>query len=329
MVLNKLYQASFRKVSIFLTFFLLFLGVNSHSQFYDAPTPAEYLSNTKHFYIPGNIFVTGITPEKNRVPSHLKEFGFYHSGWDEDDIPEVARFSTFVDIWYFDKDLMAIARKHGLKIWVALAPIFFKDFGKSKQEDYLDRWEKARQELLPFKDIIYAFDPLDEPFQRSLLPDKDLKNYLEEIGELIRRDFPKAKLAITFTHNTVSQARFQLIVPENYNLFGVDHYVGVNFQDEIVEKLMHKTQHMDAKYYLIPRGFKTTNRDYGILSEAQLISRARQAYNFAISNSKVEVMFPFHWKGFAENSKEYIGAESMPNLLQQYERIGRAISRNR
>ncbi|WP_226643935.1 hypothetical protein [Microbulbifer variabilis] len=273
--------------------------------------------------------MTGIVPQKNYVPSHLKEFGFYHSGWEEDDIPEVAKFSTFVDVWYFDKALMETARRHGLKIWVALAPIFFKDFGKNKQEDYREHWEKAKQELIPFKDIIYAFDPLDEPFQRSLLPDKELKAYLEEIGELIRQDFPSAKLAITFTHNTVNQARFQLIVPENFNLFGVDYYYEVDFQDKIVKKLMRKTQHMDAKYYLIPRGFKTTNKDYGVLSETELLLRARQAYNFAVSNSKVEVIFPFHWKGFVENSKNYVGVENIPLLRSEYEKIGRAISRDR
>ncbi|WP_444910874.1 hypothetical protein [Microbulbifer sp. TRSA005] len=329
MVFSKLYQASFRKISIFLTFFLLFLGVNSHSQFYGGPTPAEYLSNTKPLYIPGNIFVTGIVPQRNRVPSHLKEFGVYHSGWDKDDIPEVAKFSTFVDVWCFDKDLMEIARKHGLKIWVALAPIFFKDFGKNKHENYRERWEKSRKDLLLFKDIIYAFDPLDEPFQRSQLPDKELKNYLEEIGELVRKDFPNAKLAITFTHNTVSQARFQLIVPENYNLFGVDHYFGVDFQDEIVEKLMFKTQHMNAKYYLIPRAFKTTNNFYPLISQNELIIRARQAYNFAIANQKVEVLFPFHWKEISVAEGDYMGIEFMPALRREYEKIGRAISKNR
>ncbi|WP_444920553.1 hypothetical protein ACJJID_17400 [Microbulbifer sp. CnH-101-G] len=325
----RLYQASFQKLAAFLMCLMLSWAMDSHSQFYTYHTPAEYLRETKPIMIPGNIFVTGIVPKKNHVPSHLKEFGFYHSGWDEDDIPEVAKFSTFVDVWCFDIDLMEVARRHGLKIWVALAPIFFKDFGKNKQEDYRERWERARHQLLPFKDIIYAFDPLDEPFQRSSLPDKELKLYFEEIGALIKKDFPTAKLAITFTHNTVSQARFQLIVPENFNLFGVDYYYGVDFQNKIVEKLMHKTQHMDAKYYLIPRGFKTTNSGYETLSVTELLLRARQAYNFAVSHSKVEVVFPFHWKGFVEHTETYIGIENIPVLRNEYEKIGRAISRDR
>ncbi|WP_299583959.1 hypothetical protein [uncultured Microbulbifer sp.] len=321
-------QRPLRSFTFFLALPFLFWQVNGYCQPH-IYTLAERLVETKPLVIPGNIFVSGISPSPNRVPSHLKEFGFYHSGWDEDDIPEVADFSTFVDVWHFDKDLMEIARKHGLKIWVALAPIFFKDEGKNKQEDYLDRWYKARESLLPFKDIIYAFDPLDEPFQRSLLPDRELKSYLEEISDLLIKDFPSAKRAITFTSYTVNRARFQLVVPENYNLFGVDHYVGVSFQNEIVERLINKTQHLDAKYYLIPRAFKTTNSYYGFLLHSELVMRARQAYDFAISNPKVEVIFPFQWRDFLGGGEDYIGVGSIPELRREYKKIGSAITKDR
>ncbi|GAB2892484.1 hypothetical protein GCM10027180_23280 [Microbulbifer echini] len=225
---------------------------------------------------------------------------------------------------------MEIAEKLGVKIWVSLGSVFFEGDGKkSKREDYKERWQRAKRGLLPYKNIIYAFDPLDEPFHKSLLPDNELKAYLEEIGSFLKLDFPKAKRAITFTSYTVERPRFQLVIPENFNLFGVDHYVGVDFQGEIVNRLIMKTEHMNAKYYLIPRAFKTTSHNYRYLQQAELVLRARQAYNFAIANSKIELIYPFQWKSFFWDSEHYYGVDSFPELRREYEKIGRSISKDR
>ncbi|WP_444934529.1 hypothetical protein [Microbulbifer sp. JTAC008] len=294
------------------------------------PTVAEKLKPHKPLLIHGNIASVAYLDPGNVVPEHLVEFGFYHSGWTIDEIPEVAKFSTFVDVYNSDVHIMEAARRHGLKLWVQVAPIFFDGSNKLKRmDDYYERWQRAKKKLEPYEDIILAFDPLDEPFYRSSMSDLDLKLFLEEISELIKQDFPSVKGAITFTNKTVNKSNFKKIIPKNYDLFGVDYYVGINFQYKIVKELMNKTSHIDVKYYLIPRAFKTSNIGFGTIEEEKLIDRARQAYNFAIANPKVVAIFPFVWESFIGKGDYYLGADHLERVRKEYQKIGVAISNSR
>ncbi|AWF83269.1 hypothetical protein BTJ40_21990 [Microbulbifer sp. A4B17] len=294
------------------------------------PTTAENLEPPKALLIHGSITSVTYVDPGNTVPEHLVEFGFFHSGWTIDEIAEVSQFTTFVDVYYNEIDIMRAARSHGLKVWVQLAPIFFDGYPTyRKRADYLERWEIAKKRLEPFSDIIMAFDPLDEPFHRSKLSNLTLKLYLEEIAQLVKESFPKAKRAITFMNETVRKSKFKKIIPKKYNLFAVNYYVGDNFQQQLVEKLMIKTSHLDVNYYLIPRAFKTSNRGFGSISESQLISQARQAYDFARANPKIIAIYPFVWESIFGNGDYYLGVDNLDRVQEEYRKIGHAISKSR
>ncbi|WP_444892420.1 hypothetical protein ACJJIE_16855 [Microbulbifer sp. TRSA001] len=294
------------------------------------PTTAENLKSPRALLIHGSITSPIYVDPENNVPEHLVEFGFFHSGWTVDEIAEVSQFTTFVDVYYNEIDIMKVARSHGLKIWVQIAPIFFDGYPTyRKRADYLERWELARKRLEPFSDIIIAFDPLDEPFHRSKLNNQTLKLYLEEIAQLVKESFPKAKRAITFMNETVRKSNFKKIIPKKYNLFAVNYYVGESFQQQLVEKLMVKTSHLDVKYYLIPRAFKTSNRGFGSISESQLISQAKQAYDFAIANPKVIAIYPFVWESIFGKDDYYLGVDNLERVQEEYRKIGHAISNTR
>ncbi|WHI44862.1 hypothetical protein [Microbulbifer sp. VAAF005] len=294
------------------------------------PTTAENLKSPRALLIHGSITSPIYVDSENNVPEHLVEFGFFHSGWTVDEIAEVSQFTTFVDVYYNEIDIMKAARSHGLKIWVQIAPIFFDGYPTyRKRADYLERWELARKRLEPFSDIIIAFDPLDEPFHRSKLNNQTLKLYLEEIAQLVKESFPKAKRAITFMNETVRKSNFKKIIPKKYNLFAVNYYVGESFQQQLVEKLMVKTSHLDVKYYLIPRAFKTSNRGFGSISESQLISQAKQAYDFAIANPKVIAIYPFVWESIFGKDDYYLGVDNLERVQEEYRKIGHAISNTR
>ncbi|WP_444936937.1 hypothetical protein ACJJIW_06405 [Microbulbifer sp. JMSA004] len=294
------------------------------------PTTAENLKSPRALLIHGSITSPIYVDPENNVPEHLVEFGFFHSGWTVDEIAEVSQFTTFVDVYYNEIDIMKAARSHGLKIWVQIAPIFFDGYPTyRKRADYLERWELARKRLEPFSDIIIAFDPLDEPFHRSKLNNQTLKLYLEEIAQLVKESFPKAKRAITFMNETVRKSNFKKIIPKKYNLFAVNYYVGESFQQQLVEKLMVKTSHLDVKYYLIPRAFKTSNRGFGSISESQLISQAKQAYDFAIANPKVIAIYPFVWESIFGKDDYYLGVDNLERVQEEYRKIGHAISNTR
>ncbi|MCO1334874.1 hypothetical protein MO867_11035 [Microbulbifer sp. OS29] len=293
-------------------------------------TPAVELKTPKRLLIHGNIVSSTLLNPGNVVPEHLTEFGFFHSGWTIDEIPEVANFATFVDVYYHEIEILTAARENGLKAWIQLAPIFFDGHPTyKKREDYLERWQRARENLKQFEDIILSFDPMDEPFHRSNMRNNDLKIYLEEIAGLLKEDFPKANIALTFTQDTVTNKNFIKFLPQKYNLLGVDHYVGENFQKRIVEKLITKTKHLNINYYLIPRAFKTSNQGYGGISEVQLINRARQAYDFARNNPRVIAIYPFVWETFIGKGDYYLGVDKLNTVQEEYRRIGAAISKFR
>ncbi|WP_444926315.1 hypothetical protein ACJJI4_20610 [Microbulbifer sp. TRSA002] len=323
-------------VGVFILFFvtIIFLPENSNAigvrKSSNEATSANDLKHPKYLFLHGNIVTPSLINNDISVPEHLTEFGFYHSGWTIDEIPEVAQFATFVDVYYNETDIMKAARGHGLKVWVQLAPIFFDGYPTyRKRADYLVRWEIAKKRLEPFSDIIMAFDPLDEPFHRSKLSNQTLKLYLEEIAQLIKESFPKAKRAITFMNKTVRESSFKKIIPKKYNLFAVNYYVGNNFQSQLVEKLMIKTSHLDVNYYLIPRAFKTSNRGFGSISEAQLINQAKQAYDFAIANPKVIAIYPFVWESIFGKDDYYLGVDNLERVQEEYRKIGHAISNTR
>ncbi|WP_444906808.1 hypothetical protein ACJJIR_21745 [Microbulbifer sp. SSSA008] len=294
------------------------------------PTTAENLKSPRALLIHGSITSPIYVDPENNVPEHLVEFGFFHSGWTVDEIAEVSQFTTFVDVYYNEIDIMETARNHGLKIWVQIAPIFFDGYPTyRKRADYLERWELARKRLEPFSDIIIAFDPLDEPFHRSKLNNQTLKLYLEEIAQLVKESFPKAKRAITFMNETVRKSNFKKIIPKKYNLFAVNYYVGESFQQQLVEKLMVKTSDLNVNYYLIPRAFKTSNRGFGSISEAKLINQAKQAYDFAIANPKVIAIYPFVWESIFGKDDYYLGVDNLERVQEEYRKIGHAISNTR
>ncbi|WP_445359221.1 hypothetical protein [Microbulbifer sp. ANSA005] len=316
---------------LIFTFVVLYaLSKNTHAEG-SPPTLGANLKQTERIFLHGNIVSSTTINPGNIVPEHLTDFGFFHSGWTIDEIAQVASFTTFVDVYYYDIDIMKEARSHGLKLWIQLAPIFFDGYPTyRKREDYLERWERAKRQLEPFSDIIMAFDPLDEPFYRSKLSNITLKLYLEEIAQLVKDSFPKAKRAITFMNETVRKSRFEEMVPKKYNLFAVNYYVGVSFQNKIVEKLMTRTSHLDVNYYLIPRAFKTSNRAFGSITEPQLISQARQAYDFAIGNPKVIAIYPFVWESmFGDGEEYYLGVDNLNRIQEEYRKIGNAISSSR
>ncbi|WP_444915125.1 hypothetical protein [Microbulbifer sp. TRSA007] len=294
------------------------------------PTTAENLQSPKALLLHGNITSPIYVNPGNIVPEHLVEFGFFHSGWTIDEIAEVSQFTTFVDVYFNEIGIMKAARAHGLKVWVQLAPIFFDGYPTfRKRADYLERWEVAKKRLEPFSDIIMAFDSLDEPFHRSKLSNQTLKLYLEEIAQLVKESFPNAKRAITFMNETVRKSKFKNLIPKKYNLLGVNYYVGENFQQQLVEKLMIKTSHLDVEYYLIPRAFKTSNRGFGSISEPQIISQARQAYNFAIANPKIIAIYPFVWESIYGKDDYYLGVDNLERVQEEYRKIGHAISNSK
>ncbi|WNZ57787.1 hypothetical protein [Microbulbifer sp. JTAC008] len=317
-------------------------------------TAAADLKEPELLILHGEIATPIIIPPGNVVPDHIEAFGFYHSGKYVDYISEVAPFSTFINLhWSNVDEKLAEAKRHGVKVWVELGPIFFNtSSGHTRQEDYLELWESAKEKLKPYEDIIYALDPLDEPFNRSSMSYGEVKEYLDEIGLILMRDFPDAYRALTFTEKSVEEILFwQRIVgwdpinqvwefseyseymPINYNLFGVDKYKGVNFQGgmtdllrENVEKVREHTGALqDAKFYIIPRAFMTDNTTYGYLTEEQLITRAQQAYDHAVRNEDVIAIYPFAWPEVYASKGTLYGPRYVPEVEEQYRKIGKAV----
>ncbi|WP_444935419.1 hypothetical protein ACJJIW_13305 [Microbulbifer sp. JMSA004] len=315
-------------------------------------TAAADLKEPEILILHGEVATPIIFPPGNVVPDHIEAFGFYHSGKYVDYISEVAPFSTFINLhWSNVDEKLAEAKRHGVKVWVELAPIFFdSQSGYTKREDYLEQWEAAKEKLKPYEDIIYALDPLDEPFYRSSMSDGEVKEYLDEIGLILMQDFPDAYRAITFTEDSVEgvlywgtyvdwispegdYSGYSEYMPINYNLFGVDKYKGVNFQGGMTDLLRenvwavweHTGALHDAKFYIIPRAFMTENTTYGYLTEEQLITRAQQAYDHAVRNEDVIAIYPFAWPEVYASKGTLYGPRYVPEVEEEYRKIGKAI----
>ncbi|MDP5211308.1 hypothetical protein [Microbulbifer sp. 2205BS26-8] len=323
---------STKAASVTLSIILPLFALAQEQQY----TPAEDLTLPKIIVVHGKIATPILTSDKNSVPEHLQEFGLYRTGLyaDDEDISTVASFATFVDVRHNNIDQILIARMQGLKLWVDVRRVFFtKESGNwIKRQDYLEHWKAAKDNLKLFENIIYAFDPLDEPFwnTRETMPEEALSNYLIDIGHILKKDFPNAKRAVTFTAWTLGKSWFSQNIPGNYNLFGADDYRGIDFSSTVVRDLMDKTEHLDAKYYLIPQAFWTNDSTFAAyLSQEQLISKARQAYNFAISHPDVQVLRPYHWDSYEYDQYIFKGVEDQNKLRKEYEKIGIAISKFR
>ncbi|WP_444958706.1 hypothetical protein [Microbulbifer sp. ZKSA002] len=308
------------------------------------PTPAMDLKEPPMVIIHGPISIPVLADPRNVVPDHLEAFGFYQSGWEKDDIPDAAKLSTFVNIDYGKVDTyMDVAKSSGTKVWISLQSIFFSgyDDGYKKNDDYYESWLEAKEKLKPYEDMIYAFDPLDEPYHRSDMDNDDLKEYLEEIGLLLKADFPNARRGITFTKDTVGEMKSKYkgecvricsrlpAPPNNYDLFGADYYKHKNFQSDVVNDLMYATQDMDVKYHIVPRAFKTDSPSYSVMTEEELVLRAWDAYDFAASNEKIVTIFPFVWRTAGNNEHDeysYYGVKTLPLVRSQYEILGKAVA---
>ncbi|WP_444910798.1 hypothetical protein [Microbulbifer sp. TRSA005] len=309
-------------------------------------TKAADLKDPLMVILHGEVNTPLVVPPGNVVPNHIKEFGFYHSGWfSTDKIVDSAPFSTFVNL-VIDRNLtenLEAAKKNGVKVWIELFPTFFSR--KVKRDDFYERWQVVKAQLKPYEDIIYALDPLDEPFHKTPMSDYEMADYLNDIGYLLESDFPNAKRAITLTKDSVgkfkksgkdapydpNKCRFAGVMgkicegylPGSYNLFGADYYAHVDFQEDVVNDLMYITRNHLADYYIIPKAFKSTN--YTNMTEEQLVNRARQAYDFATQNEGIVAIYPFVWVSFEDSKHSYVGTEDLPTLRKEYERIGKAI----
>ncbi|AWF82791.1 hypothetical protein BTJ40_19315 [Microbulbifer sp. A4B17] len=335
----------------FKLFSIIIFFLTSSSSFLIAeeiePTKAMDLKEPPMVIIHGPISIPILADPGNVVPDHLEAFGFYQSGWEKEDIPDAATLSTFVNIDYGDVDTyLEVAKNSGTKVWISLRSVFFSGYndGYIKYDNYYDNWMEAKEKLKPYEEIIYAFDPIDEPYHRSYMPNNELKEYLEEIGLLLKADFPNAHRAITFTKDTVGEMKdeykfptncdfyplcYPPLPPSNYDLFGADYYKHINFQYDVVEDLMYATQDMNVKYYIIPRAFKTDSPSYSVMTEEQLILRAWDAYDYATSNEDIIAIFPFVWREAGNSVNEpytYFGVKTLPLLRSQYEIIGKAVS---
>ncbi|WP_444910801.1 hypothetical protein [Microbulbifer sp. TRSA005] len=328
------------------TCFFSILTLMSSSGLFAQEIPATKAADLKDplmVILHGEVNTPLIVPPGNVVPNHIKEFGFYHSGWNKDNIPEVAKFSTFTTVIFNGNitEQLRIAKNNGVKVWVELGPIFFNG-DKKKRADFYERWQVVKAQMKPYEDIIYALDPIDEPFLWADMSDYEIADYLNDIGYLLESDFPNAKRAITLNKQSVGKFKksgkdypydprectFRGIckgyIPDSYNLFGADYYEHIDFQEDVVNDLMHITRNHLADYYIIPKAFESKTH-YTSMTEEQLINRARQAYDFATQNEKIIAIYPFMWASFEQGGHVYRGTEDLLDLRKEYERIGKAI----
>lgn len=270
---------------------------------------------------------------RRAVPSHLKYFGYYGSGFGGGSIEPsqiIDELKNYTNIVWpsYTKNTSVYEKSvnNGLKMIVDVGRIFFiaRD-GETTAEmspNYLADWAAAAKVLRPYENSIYAFSPIDEPYRMAKKKNiswSSMRNTLETIANSINAEFPNTKLLLNFTGENIQSSQF--ISPQKYDLIGFDHYFGKRFPVNIAQDLMSKT-YSNQKLFLIPRAIQ--GGQYVSNSNEELKQRQRVAYDIAAENERFVGFFPFLWQSAAP----YTGARELPgNMSKQLNRMGREISR--
>ncbi len=272
---------------------------------------------------------------------NFKYFGYYHFA---ESVAEVSSHGN-ANLAKVDADCLdeiAELYEHDFNILIMIRHIFFEN--GVTPEDYMTRWETAKEELAPYCDKIIGFY-VDEP----IWTDKDMRAF--HLACLtVRHDYPEKRMFAMLMYGSVINSRllFKLDSAEYCKYctdIGFDFYRSWDKEAVLsdIELLKQNVAIYGQDIWLSPKGFYTTSKDKNInymfenMSLApgeDIINWIKGSYEIAVNDPRIVGFLTYCYGGdtegdnydlylrrFFDEDDEYYN-EYMKNL---YIQIGKAV----
>lgn len=290
-------------------------------------------------------------PESTNKNPHLKYFGFtlIDVGWDDPTdknnktnyIDEVAPFSNIADMLIVSPTESIIPRlerfsKHKVKAVLHLHELFFQRAGNNApsgaafdlRKDYRQRWDKwvAINELKKTHSMIQALYIGEEPTWNGITFEE-----LSAACDYIKSTLPKtADTAILVVE--AFPAIKDLKVPKSVDWLGFDHYfikspaTNQGFINELA-LLKSKRSSPHQKIVLVADAhFIPKVHSYFGVKETDMKGIATAYYQMACADTDVVALLAYFWPGGFDSPYAKGTRNLSPQVLNEYERIGREIT---
>lgn len=275
---------------------------------------------------------------------NFKYFGYYHFS---ESVSEVAAMNNANLAKVDAEDIGEIAQlyENDFNILIMIRHIFFES-GETP-DDYMDRWETAKEELAPYMDKVIGFY-VDEP----MWTDKKMSAF--HLACLtVRHDFPDKRMFAMLMFGAVlnSQVLFQVDASEYCKYctdIGYDFYRSWDYESVLadIELVKNNVAIYDQDIWLSPKGFYTTdpNKSVNYLFEnpdlepgEDIINWIKGSYEISVNDPRIVGFLTFcygsdsssenydlYLKRFFDEEDEYYNEQ----LTKLYIQIGKAVIAN-
>jgi hypothetical protein len=278
----------------------------------------------------------GSLPQTNQLGQPLR-FGFWGNAvegiGEGNAMAETASFSNLVFVRGREISKLREARERGLKAILMVQDLFFPPSSTVPRNDYRERFVDYWRSLSDFHDVILGFYLYDEPLWRNSLSEtrqttdrQSLHDHLRAISRFVRRETNRIT---ALTHAYVAVERGWPLV-RSTDWTGINCYAAFGPQCS-EQKLREYFRQLIIQKAPSQRIMATVDafrfRDQRLVSQQQIIQRIDVWMDLVHRTDQVAAITPFLYQNDDNPREQLQGAETMPDVLERLEQVGRRVIR--
>jgi|GEM_PF-896980 len=268
--------------------------------------------------------------------NHIQYFGYYGSAFENVALGDYTKAIsdhanlTWIVVGNVPKKL-AEAQDLGMKAMLDIQWVFM-DANYHLRPDMMTSWKNFVKTILPYRDTIAAFYPMDEPYgngENKGVSDAEIKSNIEAIASITKSTFPEIPVAVIFSPKEVKASK---AIPVGFDWIGFDCYGKFNecYKDHSVTYYYNNLKSRisgSQRLMLVPWGYKAGYPSAGDINDRN--NAAGQYWNLAISEPLVVAVVPFLYQTYTDSTGAHVtGAQDMPPLIQTFKQMGQQVIRS-
>jgi hypothetical protein len=268
--------------------------------------------------------------------NHIQYFGYYGSAFETVGLGDYSKVTsdhanlTWIVVGNVPKKLEE-AQDLGMKAMVDIQWVFM-DANYHLRPDMATSWKNFAKTILPYRDTIAAFYPMDEPYgngENKGVSDAEIKNNIEAIASITKSTFPEIPVAVIFSPKEVKASK---AIPVGFDWIGFDCYGKFNdcYKGHSVTYYYNNLKSRisgSQRLMLVPWAYKAGYPSNGDINDRN--NAAAQYWNLAISEPLVVAVVPFLYQTYTDSTGAHVaGAQDMPALLQTLKQMGLQVKKS-
>lgn len=278
------------------------------------------------------------------IPNRLSFFGYFalllDSNGKDSDLDEVKDYTNLIFIVDRESEKLEKIKNINLTEGKSLSAILnppgvFFDENHNLYADYEKRWTDFSNKIMPYKDLIKAFYPIDEPYDsnngKNTHSVAEMNALLDKANALIKKSFPDKAIAVIFSAGSLYKDDFAIASSIDWVSF--DCYGGWNQcgdEDKSIPEYYDKLKtalHSHQKTFLVQdaTGKKENISDKEEYAQT-LIARSDSYYQLCNNDPQCIGLMPFIYQTlYRDNEIDYYGARDFTGLVDKLKSIGQNI----